>query len=311
MGILLTILKVIGIILAVVLGLLLLIILAVLFVGISYRLEGAYSEEISVKARVAWLWRLIYVRFSYDKELDFVVRIFGIPLITKKRLDKKKAKKALAAEKNEDNISDEDVENAMSDNISTQQLTSKELPPGSQTDASADDGAWKTAAEVDSRPKQPETESQEEKEKKNVAADIKEKADATRNKVGSLIDKVRATKNKITSIAADEHNKAYFKKVLHLLKKVLKKLLIPKKHYIYVHYGSDDPGSTGQIAGYVAMAQAAVPLNLCFVPEFEEEVMEVKGYIYGKIRLISLVIPALKIVLDRRLRRLLKQIKSK
>lgn len=278
MGILLTILKVIGIILAVVLGLLLLIILAVLFVGISYRLEGAYSEEVSVKARVAWLWRLIYVRFSYEKELDFVVRIFGIPIITKKRLDKKKAKK-------EDNISDEDVEAAMSDNISTQQLTNDELPQGSKTEASADDGAWKAAEEVDSRPKKPEI-------KKN------------RNKIRSLIDKVKA-------IATDENNKAYFKKVLHLLKGILKKLLIPKKHYIYVHYGSDDPGSTGQITGYVAMAQAAIPLNLCFVPEFGEEALEVKGYIYGKIRLISLVIPALKIVLDRRLRRLLKQIKSK
>lgn len=285
MGILLTILKVIGIILAVVLGLLLLIILAVLFVGISYRLEGAYSEEVSVKARVAWLWRLIYVRFSYEKELDFVVRIFGIPIITKKRLDKKKAKKALTAEKKEDNISDEDVEAAMSDNISTQQLTKDELPQGSKTEASADDGAWKAAEEVDSRPKKPE---------------IKK----TMNKIRSLIDKVKA-------IATDENNKAYFKKVLHLLKGILKKLLIPKKHYIYVHYGSDDPGSTGQITGYVAMAQAAIPLNLCFVPEFGEEALDVKGYIYGKIRLISLVIPALKIALDRRLRRLLKQIKSK
>lgn len=304
MGILLTILKVIGIILAAIIGLVLLIILALLFVAFSYRVDGAYGPDINVKARVAWLWRLVCVSVRYTSELDFKIYLFGIPIITKARMDRKKARKA-EKENNTEALSDEattDTTNEASDTNETsdnnESIDTKETAESKET--------------VEIKESIDATESQEEsdKDKKNIIENVKEKADTTKKKVDGVVEKVTGIKNKVTSIATDEDIKSFVKKVLTLVIKLLKKLLIPKKHFVYVHYGSDDPGSTGQIAGYVAMAQAVLPLNIVFVPEFEGEALEVKGYIYGKIRLISIVIPALQIYFDKRLKKLLKKIKS-
>ncbi len=90
MGILLTILKIIGIILLVILLLVLLIILLVLLVPIRYSASGGKTEcDFEVTARVTWLLHLISVRVGYrnsgeDKGLTKDIRVLGISLSGKK-----------------------------------------------------------------------------------------------------------------------------------------------------------------------------------------------------------------------------------
>ncbi|MFR7377481.1 MAG: hypothetical protein ACLUTZ_11200 [Oliverpabstia sp.] len=85
MHVILTILKILGIILLVLLGLLLVIVFSVLFVPVRYRLEGEKSSpgwsEANGKVRVSWLLHLIHLRIQYqEKELDWECYLFGVPL---------------------------------------------------------------------------------------------------------------------------------------------------------------------------------------------------------------------------------------
>lgn len=352
MGVLLTILKVVGIILAILVGLVLLAVCAVLFVGISYEARVQYSGDVTVKARVSWLWRLLHCSAVFvEKKLKFKVRVFGIPIISSDRMEKKKAKQSASKEDEKTGgefqtglkdtateISDDDITDAMADNIEIRQLTKADLPDGSTSDKeekdSAGDGAWKTAKEVDALKAEADAEasektpfqcsengdaSQEEKGEQDkvpfpekIASLIEKlevKLHALTDKAKALIEKVRLTKDKACGIINDEENRVFFKKVWQTLIVILKKLL-PKKHRFKVRYGSDDPASTGQVTGYVAMAMAALPIHLSYTPDFEREVIEVDGYVYGKIRVISIVIPLLKIVLNKQFKKLRKQLQQ-
>ena len=85
MHVILTILKILGIILLVLLGLLLVIVFSVLFVPVRYRMEGEKSSpgwsEANGKVKVSWLLHLIHLRIQYqEKELDWECYLFGVPL---------------------------------------------------------------------------------------------------------------------------------------------------------------------------------------------------------------------------------------
>lgn len=102
MHVILTILKILGIILLVLLGLLLAMVLSVLFVPVRYQLEGEKPSpgwsEANGKIRVSWLLHLIHLRIQYrEKELDWECYLFGVPLkkagAALKRWKKKRGKK--------------------------------------------------------------------------------------------------------------------------------------------------------------------------------------------------------------------------
>ena len=82
MTVVLMILKVIGILLLAVLGILPAALLLVLFVPFRYSVQGEYREKLSVGARVSWLLRLLTVRISYDKTLEWSVRAAGIRILS-------------------------------------------------------------------------------------------------------------------------------------------------------------------------------------------------------------------------------------
>lgn len=87
------ILKIIGILLLVVIGMVLALLLAVLFVPVRYRIQvdKETTGVAKVHAGVGWLLRIIYVSVRYEEELQYCVRIFGIPLIRSKSADTEEA----------------------------------------------------------------------------------------------------------------------------------------------------------------------------------------------------------------------------
>lgn len=99
MGILLLILKVIGIILLSIIGLFLLIVLLILFCPFTYNISAEGNlNEFSVIAKFGWLACLIRPIISYkDNEVCVRVRIFGIPInLSKTEVKKKKDDKSFS-----------------------------------------------------------------------------------------------------------------------------------------------------------------------------------------------------------------------
>lgn len=79
--ILLTILKILGILLLIAVGLLLLIVLALLFVPVTYTVQGDKSQETwGISGRVSWLFGGISARFWHRGETGWELRLLGIPV---------------------------------------------------------------------------------------------------------------------------------------------------------------------------------------------------------------------------------------
>ena len=111
----------------------------------------------------------------------------------------------------------------------------------------------------------------------------------------------------------DKRNKDAFalikKEIIRLLKKIA-----PKKIKGFVHFGFDDPATTGSILMYLAMIYPVLPKKLKIDPSFEDT--DIYGAIDVKGRL-SLIVPAvsfLKVFFNkdcRRMYRLYKRHSSK
>ncbi|MGN1183882.1 MAG: hypothetical protein ACI4R7_01500, partial [Oliverpabstia sp.] len=94
--IILTILKVIGILLLAVLGLVLFFLLSALFVPVCYRMWGKRTATVlEGKASVSWLFGLIRLSVGYvDSQSKLELYLFGIPLLAlKDRIDRWRKKR--------------------------------------------------------------------------------------------------------------------------------------------------------------------------------------------------------------------------
>ena len=80
--ILLLILKIIGIILLIIAGLLLLAVITVLFVPVRYRILADYHGHFKGKLHVGWLFNLLRINMSYDKESDIRVKALFLRYMT-------------------------------------------------------------------------------------------------------------------------------------------------------------------------------------------------------------------------------------
>ena len=76
MAVVLTILKILGIILLCIIGLLLLLLILVLVVPIRYRVEGAFTEEQKfAKGKVRWMFFRVLGHFDKDDSRESSVRM--------------------------------------------------------------------------------------------------------------------------------------------------------------------------------------------------------------------------------------------
>jgi hypothetical protein len=101
--IVLLILKIIGVILAVLLGILLLAICLVLFVPVRYRIQAdgklGEDESLRVKVKITWLLRILNALLTYSKAVRIRVRIFFFTLFDSAKPKKEKAEKRLEIKK--------------------------------------------------------------------------------------------------------------------------------------------------------------------------------------------------------------------
>ncbi|MBS6196730.1 MAG: DUF2953 domain-containing protein [Clostridiales bacterium] len=94
--IILTILKILGILLLVLLSIVLALVLAVLFVPFCYSAKGEKAgKEWTARAAFSWLFHLIHVRAVYEQgKTGFEVFLLGIPLLAvKRKLDRNKERR--------------------------------------------------------------------------------------------------------------------------------------------------------------------------------------------------------------------------
>ena len=143
-SVILTILKILGLILLILLGILILVVCLVLVIPVRYRIEGDYqSSKATVSSRVTWLLHFVSARILMEYEnafsLHIAVRVLGIPIFdNKKKAAKKKKKESKEAGYNPEEPSpdgtDTEIQAASTDNSGNSESNNEESASWQRSD---------------------------------------------------------------------------------------------------------------------------------------------------------------------------------
>lgn len=317
-AVLLTVLKVIGIILALLLGTLLLVILAVLFVPVRYNFKAAYNEKFTMNARVSWLLNIFRVLICYDEEMKTTIKILFFNIGGDKNKEKKNKKEK--KETKSDNIFTND--NAKENATENTEVAEKEelVLKASEADGTSEINA---ADEADIAHEIKDLDEKEKPDKKkskikNVIDKITYIYDSIKGRIKKFIkllkdtyNKVNGAKEKLTnkieeikSMVNDTENRELVSLIISQLKRLFKEIK-PKKYDINVHFGFEEPDVTGKVLMYIAVFYGLTGLNINIKPEFEEKIFEGDCYLKGRIRVITLLSIALKVYKNKRFKQII------
>lgn len=303
MSILFFILKIIGILILIPIVLLLIL----LIFPICYQIEGDFDGKTpKAQARVSWAVVFLRAKAFYEEELNFAIRIFGIPLYDsrkehwsvfgehpekdkkknekkrKKRPNsKKKKKQSTPSKKTEKKVVQESMkktEKKTSEDVLDLAWDEKEKSGTSitrNTQRKSEDTILKT-----------ETEKQADKEKeffgKRIVNFLKKCYNKCKNFI-TRISKITSKMETIGEIFEDEE-------IIGAVKRVKEygmnggKLLLPQKLNAKITFGFEDPYHTGKALGWAA---ALIPIygdHLDITPDFEKRTFKGHLKIKGSIR---------------------------
>ena len=312
-GIILGILKWIGILLLAILGLVLAILLIVLLVPVRYRLQGARSSEdgvLTARGKVSWLLSILAVTFAYDQEFSWKVRICGIPLklgqTTQEEDVEDLTEEQLAQIAELEAELEEDLEINKETSPETASETDPQLRLQTQEIKLQTAGSSESANHLETTEVSEETnDSVEEAEKvplkeklRSIGQKISDTIHSIPDKIAGLKEKIRSLKEKadiwIAFMKSDE-----VKQLLTACKKQIRQILrhlLPTSLKIRGNYGFADPSLTGKITGVLCALPPRYQKNIQVQPHFQEECLDGEVVLRGRIRLGSLVWPVIKIL---------------
>ena len=346
--ILLFLLKLIGIVLLVILGLIVLTLAIVLVTPIRYRIGASKYQTIQAEGKVTWLFRLIEMVFKLDtgaeegKRLHLSFRIAWLKLYDnqkpkEKRIKQKKTRKTKS--KPESKQSEKVIQAAKPEQpeakvqpIKTEQVAEmkNEMPKAVHPERiSSENPGNESAAKHEEKLIEGPKESAVEKIlrlAKNAAnkilslirgvfslicsiLGIPSKIMDGLEKLENFFTKLREKKEAFLAFYYEEHNHQWFAAFWHRLKKLLLKIL-PRADRLYLHFGFEDPATTGQVLGGLSILYPVCGEKMELCPEFNEEVLEGEVKFHGCIRLVTLVVFAAKSFLNKQFFAIVKQFKG-
>lgn len=327
LSVVLTILKIIGIVLLCILATVLLIVFMVLFVPIRYKivLDKSNTEvsSFSVKGKVTYLLHLLNVHFAYPSDDLYYVRISFFRIFPKKEKIRK------SKQENTQNI-----ESVVEDNNSVVELPNEnstesksdwatidyEEPP--KGEPSLDEVTKVDCVEVDHLQvdeqvleKTEDDQHDENKEKPGIRDFIKKIIDIVSNiklTVKKVYDKILDIRNNI-EYYCNIINSKVFKDAFKLCKKELFKILkiiLPKKIKGYARFGSDDPTTCAQIYGGYVVLRPLLGKHFDMKIDYQNDILEGHIELAGYICICSLLFIGVKLFFNKNIRKLIKLFKK-
>lgn len=324
MHVILTILKILGILLLILIGIVLAIVLSVLFVPVRYRVEGEKSspgwESANGTVTVSWLLHLLHLRAEYqEKQLRWECYLFGVPLKKagarikqwkkkrrKKQINKKKethpddkCKKSIPAQTGENKDSDAKETEPGKIEQKKDQLRRKE-PENKQSEDTGNINKQSTGKIRSIRSKC-----------KKIAGSILEFPGKIKKKLTNLRLTFRGFYDKIKqwrSLWKEESTQA----ALHFLTEKGRKMIrhiLPRTIRGVITFGCEDPAMTGQILAVVAMGYPLYGKGVKIYPRFEEKILEGNLQMKGRIVAAGLLWQAWKVYRNPDVRETIKKIR--
>ncbi len=294
MGIILSILKILGMILLSLLGLVILVIFLILFVPIRYKISSDMNETMHLDGKISWLLSLVRAKFSYEDELLYA----EIGILWKKTCISKKFGVEEEEDDDDDELSDTDDDSEVENAKISAEFENVEDKIASQKTVNTEDIR---NAEEETPDKDSDKSSLENSNKKSLIAKLEQLIQTIKEKVSFIKKKIK----QIKKLIQDEKNKQAVK---HLKDELiyLIKILLPKKSRLNGIFSTGAPDTTGQTYGVICCFPIIYQDNWSLVPDFEAEKAYFKGDFYGKGRIyvFQLVGILFRIIIDKNCRRL-------
>lgn len=280
--ILLTILKIIGIILLSIIGIIFLICACLLFVPVRYSVKVKYKKNLDMCIKVTYLLRIISIKYCIkgkDKLVTF--KIFGFDFKNFHRKNKKR------------NILNKDVNTDSKDIV-------EEIDNTEHIEHA--DEILKTTTKDNNNVN---NNTNYNLKRESLLQKLKRKVKLIKNKIVYHIKKIYGkikelflNYKKAKEFINDEHVKKLFK----LLKKEISgfiKYIGPRRIKGYVKFGFEDPSITGKILGGYYIFTKGRFRKLRVLPDFDNKILETDVFLNGRIRLYYLLYIALKIYMNK------------
>lgn len=312
--ILLTILKVIGIIILVLISLVILIIAAILFVPIRYSIDAIYDRKVKnldFKIKITYLLHLISVKYIY-KDDGLSIKIFGI-----KTHFFDKETKAMEEKINKETKMFEKMSSEIKDNMTEMPEVYEQLKKIDEERDRLAENVNKTEENIENNNKDNDTEENTEEfikvEKQNIFSRIYSKIKAIIIKIKyrfikfcDTIKKICKNVNDLKEFISDDNTKEAFgflkKETLILLKHIR-----PRRIKGYVHFGFDDPSYTGNLLGLIYMILRGSPKEFRINPDFENKVFDGEIHAKGRVQCYLLLIIGIRLYKNDNLKLLLER----
>lgn len=312
--ILLTILKVIGIIILVLINLVILIIAAILFVPIRYSIDAIYDRKVKnldFKINITYLLHLISVKYIY-KDDGLSIKIFGI-----KTHFFDKETKAMEEKINKETKMFEKMSSEIKDNMTEMPEAYKQLKKIDEERDRLAENVNKTEENIENNNKDNDTEENTEEfikvEKQNIFSRIYSKIKAIIIKIKyrfikfcDTIKKICKNVNDLKEFISDDNTKEAFgflkEEALLLLKHIR-----PRSIKGYVHFGFDNPSYTGNLLGLIYMILRGSPKEFRINPDFENKVFDGEIHAKGRVQCYLLLIIGIRLYKNDNLKLLLER----
>ena len=343
-SVILTILKVTGIILLVLLVLLLTVLLLVLFVPVRYRLSGKYEDVPEGEACVTWLLRLIGVRAGYKDGIFANVRVLCFNVWSMEPgsgseeeeedmfagLEAAEEASGGSAEK-EESVPAAGSQPADHAGSGTETVSGDGEPSPAVTESLPDTQnrpdftGWQAeeASEgeqfrpwekepVPKRPKKPARPADAEGAPAAAADPSGGKIEAVRKKLEELTDKAASLKKKADGALAIVNHRRTQRLKDYLIRKIRRILreVVPRKYGGFVRFGFDDPFTTGQAASAAALLYPIYRDQISVQPLFDREEIAADLNCRGRIRLFVLVLTAAQVWFNRDFQYVFKRVRK-
>ena len=302
----LTVLKIIGIVLACIIGLVLLLICLVLFVPVRYRInaekEDPEADPVAF-ARSSFLLHILSAKVIYEKKLEIIVRIFGFRMFQDRKSEKKRRKRKKASEDKKEEYSldwnepdddhrpDEEETDDKADGIKTEEDKTEENK--------TEEDKIENAKSEDNKGKDDKSEEGSYEKVEKILNDLSDKYLEYSDKIDRIRREIRFWDRMINDCRNKNAAALIKKETLKLLKKIA-----PRRIKGFIHFGFDDPATTGTVLMYLSLIYPILPRKLVIDPGFEDTDLYGNIDIKGYIRLIVPLVCVAKVYFNRDFKRM-------
>lgn len=305
--VILRIISIIGIVILILLGMVLILLLLVLFWPVTYRVKGEKSpEKLWITARADWLFGLLRVRYTYPEPGNVVIK-----LLWKTLADTGQPKEASEEKQESGGHTGASMEKAEEDDGTGEKKSEAENITPSDTAGAEGGPEASEPKDADFSTDEPAADAEEPAQNKPFLH-VFEKIQKIKYTILNIYDKIKEIWANISyyiALLREEDTVLLWEHVKLRLGKILKNIR-PRHMKANVLFGTGSPDTTGYAFGIYGMLSPFLGKKVCLTPDFDQKILEGNIDVSGHITIWTLTWNALKLLLDKKLKRFIKKMKA-